>query len=283
MDRANLAVAGTNIQKDFDLSPTQLGLLFSMFTPGLCCEPDPCWLCAGSHWITRSLRGSHYSVERFYLYDGVLVASLICNRDGIFCHVTGLPRINRCRRSTLLSLEHQKSSPPGSPDHERARATAIYSSAQYIGLALLTPALSFIVANYGWEMSFYLSGGAGILFGIYWLIYYRDPQHSKSVNQAELDYIKAGGGYGSVNQSTVNEKNQLARHSLLSQQKNRLGTFYYPVCLLFHALFFPDMVYCLSGKGLHLSVSQSRHWRHAPPILWRCSVFYAAAPLAICC
>jgi MFS family permease len=40
------------------------------------------------------------------------------------------------------------------PDHERARATAIYSSAQYIGLALLTPALSFIVANYGWEMSF---------------------------------------------------------------------------------------------------------------------------------
>jgi hypothetical protein len=37
-------------------------------------------------------------------------------------------------------------------------------------------------------------------------MYYRDPQHSTSVNQAELDYIKAGGGYGSANQSTVNEK-----------------------------------------------------------------------------
>ncbi|EKA9067432.1 MFS transporter, partial [Salmonella enterica] len=32
MDRANLAVAGSNIQNDFSLTPTQLGLLFSMFT-----------------------------------------------------------------------------------------------------------------------------------------------------------------------------------------------------------------------------------------------------------
>jgi hypothetical protein len=37
-------------------------------------------------------------------------------------------------------------------------------------------------------------------------MYYRDPQHSTSVNQAELDYIKAGGGYGSANQSAVSEK-----------------------------------------------------------------------------
>lgn len=28
MDRANLAVAGSNIQNDFSLTPTQLGLLF---------------------------------------------------------------------------------------------------------------------------------------------------------------------------------------------------------------------------------------------------------------
>ncbi|WP_394257555.1 MFS transporter, partial [Salmonella enterica] len=62
--------------------------------------------------------------------------------------------------NVVLSVRWRRDSVP---DHERARATAIYSSAQYIGLALLTPALAFIVANYGWEMSFYLSGGAGIL------------------------------------------------------------------------------------------------------------------------
>lgn len=32
MDRANLSVAGSKIQSEFDLSSTQLGLLFSMFT-----------------------------------------------------------------------------------------------------------------------------------------------------------------------------------------------------------------------------------------------------------
>lgn len=43
------------------------------------------------------------------------------------------------------------------------RATAIYSSAQYIGLGLLTPALSYIVAEYGRKISFYLSGGSAFL------------------------------------------------------------------------------------------------------------------------
>lgn len=33
MDRANLAVAGSNIQDDFSLTPTQLGLLF-LCSPG---------------------------------------------------------------------------------------------------------------------------------------------------------------------------------------------------------------------------------------------------------
>ncbi len=45
MDRANLAVAGSNIQNDFSLTPTQLGLLFSMFT-GLRCQSNSCRLCS---------------------------------------------------------------------------------------------------------------------------------------------------------------------------------------------------------------------------------------------
>jgi ACS family D-galactonate transporter-like MFS transporter len=41
---------------------------------------------------------------------------------------------------------------------------------------------------------FVLVGVAGILFGLVWWFIYREPDESRTVNQAELDYIAAGGG-----------------------------------------------------------------------------------------
>ncbi len=51
MDRANLSVAGSHIQGDLALSPTQLGLLFSMFTWFYAMSQIPRGISAGSHRI----------------------------------------------------------------------------------------------------------------------------------------------------------------------------------------------------------------------------------------
>ena len=80
------------------------------------------------------------------------------------------------------------------PQHERARATGVYSIGQYFGLAFLSPLLFFIVETLGWRALFIIAGVAGIVFAMFWIRLYRDPHESKSVNQAELDYIEAGGG-----------------------------------------------------------------------------------------
>ncbi|UZH00257.1 MFS transporter [Salmonella enterica subsp. enterica] len=265
MDRANLAVAGSNIQNDFSLTPTQLGLLFSMFT----------WAYASSQIPVG------YVLDRIgsrILYGGAIILwSIFTFMMGFASHhlfataTASFAMLLACR--ALIGVAEAPSFPSNTkiiatwfPDHERARATAIYSSAQYIGLALLTPALAFIVANYGWEMSFYLSGGAGILFGIYWLMYYRAPQHSTAVNQAELDYIKAGGGYGSENQSSVSAKSA-GKILNSSSAKNDLGFVHHPVCLLVYALFFPDLVYCLPGKRTASLYFQSRDSAMLPYIM----------------
>src|SRR5471030_3133872 len=199
MDRANLSVAGSKIQSEFDLSATQLGLLFSMFT----------WFYAASQipvgYVldrigSRILYGSAiilWSIFTFMM--GFSSHHLFTTATASFLMLLG------CR--ALIGIAEAPSFPSNTkiiatwfPDHERARATAVYSSAQYIGLAVLTPVLSYIVATWGWEASFYLSGAVGIVFGIYWLIAYRDPQESTKANQAELDMIRDGGGYGSANQ-----------------------------------------------------------------------------------
>ncbi|NDL62162.1 MFS transporter [Acerihabitans arboris] len=254
MDRANLSVAGSKIQADFDLSPTQLGLLFSMFT----------WFYAASQipvgYVldrigSRILYGSAiilWSVFTFLM--GFASHHLFATATASFLMLLG------CR--ALIGIAEAPSFPSNTkiiatwfPDHERARATAIYSSAQYIGLALLTPALSFIVAEYGWQMSFYLSGAAGILFGAFWLAKYRDPQHSKATNRQELDYIRAGGGYGSLNQANVSEKVRWADIAFFLKKRTIWGLFIAQFACSSTLYFFLTWFIVYLEKGLHLSIA----------------------------
>ena len=81
------------------------------------------------------------------------------------------------------------------PQQERARANAIYSVGMSAGLAFFTLPLFWIAERYTWRGLFIVAGGIGVVFGALWWAFYREPRESKLVNQAELDYIEAGGGF----------------------------------------------------------------------------------------
>ena len=80
------------------------------------------------------------------------------------------------------------------PQNERARANSIYAVGQYANTAILTVPLFWVEATYGWRALFILTGLIGIVWGFVWYLCYREPQDSKLANQAERDYIIAGGG-----------------------------------------------------------------------------------------
>ena len=80
------------------------------------------------------------------------------------------------------------------PQGERARANGVFSLGQYFGLAFLSPPLYWVADTWGWRTLFFLTGGAGLLMTAIWFVLYRDPEHSRSVNGAELDHIRSGGG-----------------------------------------------------------------------------------------
>jgi ACS family D-galactonate transporter-like MFS transporter len=81
------------------------------------------------------------------------------------------------------------------PENERAGAIATYTSGQFIGLAFLTPVLTWIQYYTGWRGLFILTGVAGLLWGISWYFIYRNPAEHKKVNAAELNTIVSGGGF----------------------------------------------------------------------------------------
>jgi len=80
------------------------------------------------------------------------------------------------------------------PQRERARANAVYSFGQYVGLGFLSVPLFWITQHFGWRGLFIIVGLVGMVFGAIWWLLYRNPAESTAVNQAELDYIEAGGG-----------------------------------------------------------------------------------------
>jgi ACS family D-galactonate transporter-like MFS transporter len=80
------------------------------------------------------------------------------------------------------------------PQHERARANAIYSVGQYAGLGFLSVPLFWMTQQFGWRGLFVIVGAFGVIFGLVWRRLYRSPTDSAPVNQAELEYIEAGGG-----------------------------------------------------------------------------------------
>ncbi len=58
--------------------------------------------------------------------------------------------------------------------------------------------MTIILHNLSWHFVFYYIGAIGVMFGIFWLMKVKDPMHHSKVNQAEIDYIRSGGGEPSL-------------------------------------------------------------------------------------
>ncbi len=270
MDRANLAVAGSAIQAEFGLTATQLGLLFSTFT----------WFYAMSQ-IPMGYLLDRVGPRLLYGY-AIILWSLFTLLMGFASHhlfasaAASFAMLLVCR--ALVGVAEAPSFPSNTkiiatwfPDHERARATATYSSAQYIGLAVLTPVLSWIVLTWGWEASFYISGAVGIVFGIYWLMAYRDPRESTRANAAELAHIRAGGGDAQV---PGNSKTKVSWRdvSYLLRQRTLWGLFIAQFAASSTLYFFLTWFIVYLEKGLGLTIAKAGIGAMFPYLMAMCGV-----------
>ena len=72
------------------------------------------------------------------------------------------------------------------PEGERARATAVYTVGEYLGLAAFGPILFWISNRYSWRAMFFAVGAVGIVFGLIWRWLYRD--RSPHANRAPVSW-----------------------------------------------------------------------------------------------
>ncbi|HEY8717850.1 MFS transporter [Pengzhenrongella sp.] len=184
MDRANLSVAAPLISAEFGLDTAQQGFLLSAF---------------GWTYAALQLPGG-WLVDRVrprLLYPLCLVLWSVAT---IFMGVVGGFAALIVLRLAVGTFEapaypiNNKVVTSWFPEKERARAIGFYTSGQFIGLALLTPALTWLQHALSWHWIFVLTGVVGVLWGAVWYVAYHSPVDSRRATAAEVEYIRDGGG-----------------------------------------------------------------------------------------
>ncbi len=77
------------------------------------------------------------------------------------------------------------------PKKERALATGIFNSGTNVGAILAPILVPMIYIRWGWQMAFISVGAIGLIWLIFWFIFYEVPEKQKRVNEAELAYIRS--------------------------------------------------------------------------------------------
>ncbi len=188
-DRATLSIAGADIRKAFDLSPVQMGYIFSAFA----------W-----SYVLAQLPGG-WLLDRFgsktTYFFGLMLWSLFTLLQGTVGFLTGGAAAAALFALRLMVGAAEAPSFPGNgritsawfPASERGLASAIFNSAQYFATALFAPIMGWLVHTFGWQSVFYVMGGLGLALALAWNKVIYGPRDHPRVNQAEIDYIQAGG------------------------------------------------------------------------------------------
>lgn len=182
VDRSALGIVAPSLSKDLSLSKMQMGELFAAFGLAYSIALIPGGVLAdvlGSRvayalsligWslatVTQGVANGYHMLFGSRLAMGALEA----------------PAFPSNARAVTLWF----------PTQERGFATSVYVMGQYIGTPIFTGLLLWISAVAGWRSVFFVTGGFGILFSVFWYCAYRDPSRHGWVNKAELEYINEG-------------------------------------------------------------------------------------------
>ncbi|GAA3563564.1 MFS transporter [Amycolatopsis ultiminotia] len=182
LDRTILSVAMPAIKDEFGLTGTQQGALLSAFSWAyVLCQIPGGWL------LDRYGAKLTYGYSIFFWS---LATCAIAAARG-FAAFLGL-RIALGVAEAPSFAGNNKLVTAWFPSKERARATAVYNSGNFIGLALFLPLLAWLVANYGWHSIFLLTGIAGVLVSMLWFRFAKStPAEHPKVNDAERALTEA--------------------------------------------------------------------------------------------
>ncbi|KTS09212.1 ACS family glucarate transporter-like MFS transporter [Methylobacterium sp. PvP062] len=250
-DRATISIAGPDMAKELGLSPVQMGYVFSAFAWSYVLAQIP------GGWLL-----DRYSVKWVYAAAVALWSAftLVQGAVGFFTGLTAVVLLFALRLA--VGLTEAPVFPANArivaawfPTRERGMASAFFNSAQYFATVLFTPLMAWIVHTFGWHHVFTSMGLLGIAFAVLWLRVVDSPKHHPAMNQAERDYIEAGGALLDMDGQSRGRQGDAGR-TLRQLLANRMllgiyvGQYCITVLTYFFLTWFP--VYLVKERGLSI-------------------------------
>jgi ACS family hexuronate transporter-like MFS transporter len=75
------------------------------------------------------------------------------------------------------------------PKKERALATGIFNSGTNVGAIIAPLTVPFLAESFGWRMAFVITGAIGLVWLVFWYIFYEVPAKQTRLGEAEYKYI----------------------------------------------------------------------------------------------
>ncbi|QIQ21149.1 MFS transporter [Zophobihabitans entericus] len=182
MDRASLSVMAPFIEKDLNLTETQMGIVFSSFFLGYALFCFVGGICADKFGPRKTMAGA------------MGLWSLFC---GLTAMVTGffsmvVIRVLFGMGEGPLGTTNNKTIKSWFPRKEAAFATGFINSGQPLGGALCGPIVGFLALSLGWRIAFVVIMLLGFIWIFFWLRAARDtPEQHPDVSAQELAYIRS--------------------------------------------------------------------------------------------
>lgn len=204
LDRANLSIAAPGIAAQFKIDTVHLGLVFSAFG----------WFYTGMQlpggWLVDRISPRILYPATIFLWSFATFSMGLAS--GLVILVVLRAAVGFFEAPTFLMNNRIATTWFG--ERERATCVAVYSSAMFVGLAFLTPLLTWLRVDFGWPSIFFFTGVLGLVWSFAFRIIYREPVDFPGVNDAEIALIRESGGIPDMSQRIVTRR-QTRQTSLL--------------------------------------------------------------------
>ncbi|MGV9797946.1 MFS transporter [Mycobacterium sp. NPDC003449] len=186
IDRANLGVAAPSIQDEMGITPSEMGFVLGSYAFVLI------FMHPLSGWLVDRLRSPRW------VYFGSAIAWFVFTSATAL--VRGVASLFAVRFLLAVGEAPQasaalKAASKWFPKRERALAIGTYEVGSEFGGAIAVPIVAALIAAFGWRMSFVTTGLLGLIFALFWLWFYRDPERHKRITPEELRYLREGGAH----------------------------------------------------------------------------------------